>query len=369
MGTPILREENAMRSSNIAMFQDHPCFQEPCHNGGRCNPQLDTYECVCLSGFSGGHCQNSEYLWPYYTCLNPYFKSKSHSQAWCFNTFVALSTFVNASMIGRSLSRWVAILAGLRAPYPASVKSQWVTATVQIVLFPHPTLSGFPLKGYMAAFWLLSKRSLSGTAISDTLCNAACSWLAPMEVEPSFFFLLVRPLFQLWSAEARLQRGYQTCDVSFMWGLLCIDFKLKWQLWKWWNVSTEYSWNAPCKSCTSLSSSSCHSARHILTLARSVLHTQSLPSPLTLRVWPAVPFTLIKTTNAPAQPPPICPHSIAFSSDNWTLCLIDWCDLILWTILCPPPLTAIYEKSAGETEAIAFDGRTFIEYHNAVTKR
>ncbi|XP_045913261.1 agrin isoform X1 [Micropterus dolomieu] len=61
MGTPILREENALRSSNVAMFQDHPCSQEPCHNGGRCNPQLDTYECICLSGFSGGHCQNTIY--------------------------------------------------------------------------------------------------------------------------------------------------------------------------------------------------------------------------------------------------------------------------------------------------------------------
>ncbi|XP_044065868.1 agrin isoform X2 [Siniperca chuatsi] len=61
MGTPILREENALRSRNVAMFQDHPCSQEPCHNGGRCNPQLDTYECVCLNGFSGGHCQNTIY--------------------------------------------------------------------------------------------------------------------------------------------------------------------------------------------------------------------------------------------------------------------------------------------------------------------
>ncbi|XP_067381825.1 agrin isoform X9 [Channa argus] len=61
MGTPILREENALRSSNVAMFQDHPCSQEPCLNGGRCNPQLDTYECICLSGFSGGHCQNTIY--------------------------------------------------------------------------------------------------------------------------------------------------------------------------------------------------------------------------------------------------------------------------------------------------------------------
>ncbi|XP_054637122.1 agrin isoform X1 [Dunckerocampus dactyliophorus] len=61
MGTPILREENALRSQNMAMFQAHPCSREPCHNGGRCNPQLDTYECVCLSGYSGGHCQNTIY--------------------------------------------------------------------------------------------------------------------------------------------------------------------------------------------------------------------------------------------------------------------------------------------------------------------
>ncbi|XP_034029246.1 agrin [Thalassophryne amazonica] len=61
MGTPILRKENALHSSNVAMFQRHPCAQEPCHNGGRCNPTLDTYECVCLSGFSGGHCQNVIY--------------------------------------------------------------------------------------------------------------------------------------------------------------------------------------------------------------------------------------------------------------------------------------------------------------------
>ncbi|XP_034733623.1 agrin isoform X4 [Etheostoma cragini] len=61
MGTTILREENALRSSNIAMFQDHPCSQEPCHNGGRCNPLLETYECACLSGFSGGRCQNTIY--------------------------------------------------------------------------------------------------------------------------------------------------------------------------------------------------------------------------------------------------------------------------------------------------------------------
>ncbi|XP_031724780.1 agrin isoform X9 [Anarrhichthys ocellatus] len=61
MGTPILREEHALRSSNIAMFQDHPCSQEPCHNGGLCKPMLDTYECLCLNGFRGERCQNTVY--------------------------------------------------------------------------------------------------------------------------------------------------------------------------------------------------------------------------------------------------------------------------------------------------------------------
>lgn len=88
-----------------------------------------------------------------------------------------------------------------------------------------------------------------------------------------------------------------------MLGLLCIDFKLKRQLWKRWNVSLEYSWNALFKSCASLSSSSCH-ARHIFTQAWSVLHTQSLILPLTLCVWPTVPFTLIKTTNVSTLPLP-----------------------------------------------------------------
>lgn len=60
MGTPILRQENALHSSDVAMFEGHPCSREPCHNGGRCNPLLESYECVCLLGFTGTHCQNSK---------------------------------------------------------------------------------------------------------------------------------------------------------------------------------------------------------------------------------------------------------------------------------------------------------------------
>ncbi|XP_028266804.1 agrin isoform X2 [Parambassis ranga] len=61
MGTPVLRQENVLDSRNVLMFQGHPCSQDPCQNGGRCSPQLDSYECVCLSGFSGGHCQHTIY--------------------------------------------------------------------------------------------------------------------------------------------------------------------------------------------------------------------------------------------------------------------------------------------------------------------
>nr|XP_046222264.1 LOW QUALITY PROTEIN: agrin-like [Oncorhynchus gorbuscha] len=59
MGTPILRQENALHSSDVAMFKGHPCSWDPCHNGGLCNPMLESYECVCPHGFTGTVCQNT----------------------------------------------------------------------------------------------------------------------------------------------------------------------------------------------------------------------------------------------------------------------------------------------------------------------
>lgn len=103
---------------------------------------------------------------------------------------------------------------------------------------------------------------------------------------------------------------------------------------------------------------------------RSVLHTHSLPSPLTLCVWRAVPFTLIKTTNAPIPPTPFAhtPLPSALITEP-SVSLIGVISSSERPSPSPHVFTAIYEKSAGETEAIAFDGQTFIEYHNAVTKR
>uniref|UniRef100_A0A8C8EQQ4 Agrin n=1 Tax=Oncorhynchus tshawytscha TaxID=74940 RepID=A0A8C8EQQ4_ONCTS len=59
MGTPILRQENALHSSDVAMFKGHPCSRDPCHYGGLCNPMLESYECVCPHGFTGTACQNT----------------------------------------------------------------------------------------------------------------------------------------------------------------------------------------------------------------------------------------------------------------------------------------------------------------------
>uniref|UniRef100_A0AAY4E4W4 Agrin n=1 Tax=Denticeps clupeoides TaxID=299321 RepID=A0AAY4E4W4_9TELE len=51
--------ENALNSRDVSMFSEHPCSKDTCLNGGRCNPLLDSYECVCLHGFTGTHCENT----------------------------------------------------------------------------------------------------------------------------------------------------------------------------------------------------------------------------------------------------------------------------------------------------------------------
>uniref|UniRef100_A0A673LK35 Agrin n=1 Tax=Sinocyclocheilus rhinocerous TaxID=307959 RepID=A0A673LK35_9TELE len=59
MGIPILKSDNALHSSDVSMYPYHPCSKDVCENGGRCNPLLDSYECVCRHGFTGQHCQDA----------------------------------------------------------------------------------------------------------------------------------------------------------------------------------------------------------------------------------------------------------------------------------------------------------------------
>uniref|UniRef100_A0A8C1MZ08 Agrin n=1 Tax=Cyprinus carpio TaxID=7962 RepID=A0A8C1MZ08_CYPCA len=60
MGIPILKADNALHSSDVSMYPYHPCSTPVCENGGRCNPLLDNYECVCRHGFAGQHCQDGK---------------------------------------------------------------------------------------------------------------------------------------------------------------------------------------------------------------------------------------------------------------------------------------------------------------------
>lgn len=162
MGTPVLREDNVLRSSNVAMFQEHPCAQEPCHNGGQCNPQLDTYECVCLSGFSGGHCQSSE---------SPVFLSFD-ILIWKFHFY-----------------------------------SPFLKKKIAVTLALFRIVIGLTLKLSMVVFfWLHLKLSMSGTEICNILCNTTCSWLASVAE------------LQLLHSPCRHGKNAknQTCHASFM---------------------------------------------------------------------------------------------------------------------------------------------------------
>lgn len=115
----------------------------------------------------------------------------------------------------------------------------------------------------------------------------------------------------------------------------------------------------------------------LMSLCQTITHsvrflfpTHTLPPSLTLCAWLAVPFTLIKAgivRTLPLAPFAHSPLPSALITKDCVL-LIGVISSSDWTT-SPCSLTAIYEKSAGETEAIAFDGHTFIEYHNAVTKR
>lgn len=150
MGTPIFKEDNILRSSNVATFQEHPCAQEPCHNGGQCNPKLDTYECVCLSGFSGGHCQSSESP---FSLFFPLFFSEIFIQGVFFMIHSNL-LLLNSHRGGGKL------------------QSFWLHKMFRFLI-------NWLDSGSIS--WLRLKLRMSGTESCNILCNAACSWLASRE--------------------------------------------------------------------------------------------------------------------------------------------------------------------------------------------
>lgn len=163
----------------------------------------------------------------------------------------------------------------------------------------------------------------------------------------------------------------QPCGISLMSHSFCIDFNLKPRVWKLLNGFAEYWWHS--LSCTFFTSYARPFVTHTDLLAWSVWSSPFLPLPLTLCVRAAPPFlSLIRSTNVPCPPTSTpfahttLPSALITEPFNWSV----WSNSE-WSPPhpTPPSFTAIYEKSAGETEAIAFDGRTFIEYHNAVTKR
>uniref|UniRef100_A0A674DNC9 Agrin n=1 Tax=Salmo trutta TaxID=8032 RepID=A0A674DNC9_SALTR len=45
----ILSPHQLFTQSDVAMFKGHPCSRDPCHNGGLCNPMLESFECILNS--------------------------------------------------------------------------------------------------------------------------------------------------------------------------------------------------------------------------------------------------------------------------------------------------------------------------------
>ncbi|GAA6107257.1 agrin isoform X2 [Tachysurus ichikawai] len=96
--------------------------------------------------------------------------------------------------------------------------------------------------------------------------------------------------------------------------------------------------------------------------------------------WPGLQITLMGTSILKADN---ALHSMDVSMYTHHPCSRDVCEnggecnplLESYECVCPFGFTGpqcqhtTYEKAAGDSEAIAFDGRTFIEYHNGVTKR
>lgn len=45
----------------IIISEINECISSPCQNGGNCHDQINQYNCSCLPGFNGTHCENGFY--------------------------------------------------------------------------------------------------------------------------------------------------------------------------------------------------------------------------------------------------------------------------------------------------------------------
>ena len=61
-GAPVPTPTPPRPATKPAPPKDEMCHPNPCQNGGTCKPGRNgSYKCICLVGFSGGHCQGMFY--------------------------------------------------------------------------------------------------------------------------------------------------------------------------------------------------------------------------------------------------------------------------------------------------------------------
>ena len=44
----------------IILSETDECMSSPCDNGGTCTDLLDGYNCTCVGGYTGLHCETGE---------------------------------------------------------------------------------------------------------------------------------------------------------------------------------------------------------------------------------------------------------------------------------------------------------------------
>ena len=49
-------------TDNFYSLDIDECASSPCQNGGTCNDGINMYNCDCVPGYSGGHCETGYYL-------------------------------------------------------------------------------------------------------------------------------------------------------------------------------------------------------------------------------------------------------------------------------------------------------------------